>query len=243
MKGAQLMKLKILLTATLAIASIICSHQALAVDSFSEAKAKLPGIMKQLDNPSTLYCGCPLIFERNRYYPDLKACGYKVRRNAKRATRIEAEHIMPAWEFGRQRLCWQNGGRKQCNTTDEQFRKIEGDLHNLYPAVGEINGDRSNYHFSDWNGKAMYGQCEMAVDFKHRQAQPPERARGLIARTYLYMADEYNISITKQQQRLYEAWNNIYPPQKDECTWNRVVAKVQGNENHFVSEACEIAGF
>ena len=234
------MKLKFLLTSTLALICALGSQQIFAMDSFSEAKRQLPGLMRQLDNPTTLYCGCPLIFERNRYYPDLKECGYKVRHDAKRAARIEAEHIMPAWEFGRQRLCWQQGGRKQCEIYDDEFRKMEGDLHNLYPSIGEVNGDRSNYRFTDWNGNAMYGQCEMSIDFKHRQAQPPERARGLIARTYLYMVDKYHVTLSKQQQKLFDAWNDIYPPQKDECKRNELIKKIQGNDNQFVTMACKL---
>lgn len=43
---------------------------------------------------------------------DLASCGYQVRKQQNRAQRIEWEHIVPAWVFGHQRQCWQNGGRK-----------------------------------------------------------------------------------------------------------------------------------
>lgn len=37
-------------------------------------------------------------------------------------------------------------------------------MHNLFPAIGEVNGDRANYRFSDWNGKPnQYGKCQMLV--------------------------------------------------------------------------------
>lgn len=66
-----------------------------------------------------------------------------------RATRIEWEHIVPAWVMGHQRQCWQKGGRKSCTDTDPVFREMEADLHNLAPAIGEVNGDRSNYLYSE----------------------------------------------------------------------------------------------
>ena len=73
---------------------------------------------------------------------------------------------MPAWEFGHQRQCWQDGGRKNCSK-DADYRRIETDLHNLQPAMGEVNGDRGNFAYSQWNGgEQQYGQCEMKVDFK-----------------------------------------------------------------------------
>ncbi len=216
----------------------LVSFQAFALDDFQAAKRIMPSIMKQLEKPSTLYCGCPLIFSKNRYTPDLKACGYQVRKNAKRAARIEAEHIMPAWEFGHQLKCWQEAGRKKCEADDQKFRMIEGDLHNLYPAVGEVNGDRSNFRYSEWNAQGMYGQCEMAIDFKARRAQPPKRARGLISRSYLYMAHKWDIKLSPAQRKLYESWNKIYPPTKDECKWNNLVKKTQGDDNTFISKAC-----
>ena len=115
---------------------------------------------------------------------------------------------------------------------------IEGDLHNLYPAVGEVNGDRSNFRYSEWNAQGMYGQCDMAIDFKGRRAQPPKRARGLISRSYLYMAQKWGIKLSPAQRKLYESWNKIYPPTKDECKWNNLVKKAQGDDNTFISTAC-----
>ncbi len=209
------------------------------IDDFSEAKRAMPGIFKQLKNPHTLYCGCPLTFERNRYYPDLKACGYQVRRNARRAARVEAEHMMPAWQFGHAMQCWQDGGRRKCEADSADFRRAEGDLLNLWPAVGEVNGDRSNFRYAQGNGEPMYGRCEMHVNFKERSAEIPERARGIAARAMLYMSDTYKIALSQAQRKLFEAWNEIYPPDADECLWNELVKKKQGTDNSFVSSSCK----
>ena len=84
--------------------------------------------------------------------------------------------MVPAWQFGHQLQCWQDGGRKNCNK-DATYRQIETDLHNLQPAIGEVNGDRNNFMYSQWNGgEGQYGQCPMKVDFKNKQAEPPARA-------------------------------------------------------------------
>ncbi|VDZ67872.1 Extracellular deoxyribonuclease Dns (plasmid) [Klebsiella aerogenes] len=54
---------------------------------------------------------------------------------------------------------------------------MESDMHNLQPAVGEVNGDRGNFMYSQWNGgDGQYGQCAMKVDFKDKVAEPPVRA-------------------------------------------------------------------
>nr|VXZ92262.1 Endonuclease-1 precursor [Klebsiella pneumoniae] len=50
---------------------------------------------------------------------------------------------------------------------------MESDMHNLQPAVGEVNGDRGNFMYSQWNGgEGQYGQCTMKVDFKDKIAEP-----------------------------------------------------------------------
>ncbi|MGR5470168.1 endonuclease, partial [Vibrio astriarenae] len=121
------------------------------------------------------YCGCDIKWQGKKGVPDLASCGYQVRKQAKRASRIEWEHVVPAWQFGHQRQCWQIGGRKNCSRNDKTFRSMEADLHNLTPAIGEVNGDRSNYNFSQWNGLdgVSYGRCEMQVNFKQRKVMPP----------------------------------------------------------------------
>lgn len=210
-------------------------------DDFNDAKRAMPGIFRQLKDPKTLYCGCPLVFSKNRYTPDLRSCGYKARRNPRRAARIEAEHMMPAWQFGHFMQCWQDGGRKKCEVESEEFKKAEGDLHNLYPAVGEVNGDRSNYRYTQGNGSSMYGKCEMHINFQDRSAEIPQRARGIAARAMLYMSETYKVQLSKNQRKLYEVWDEIYPPDADECLWNSLIKKRQGTDNRFISSKCGIS--
>ena len=172
--------------------------------------------------------------------PELDKCGYKIRKQPRRADRIEWEHVVPAWQFGHQLQCWQEGGRKQCGK-NPQFRVMESDLHNLYPAIGEVNGDRSNFQFSPWNSTAgaNYGQCEMKIDHKTRLADPPPASRGAIARTYLYMHEQYKFELSKAQMQLMQAWNKQYPVTKWDCQRDAEIAKIQGNHNPYILKRCE----
>lgn len=212
--------------------------------SASFAKSKKIAVEIYQDHPISFYCGCPIKWEGKKGVPEFEECGYKVRKQERRANRIEWEHVVPAWQFGHQLQCWQDGGRKACQK-DAKFRVMEADLHNLTPAIGEVNGDRSNFSFRPWNGDsgAFYGKCEMKIDFQNRRADPPARARGAIARTYLYMNKEYKFNLSKQQQQLMEAWNKQYPVTKWECERDDMIAKKQGNHNPFVVEACKKAKF
>lgn len=218
---------------------MLFSGSALAqqINSFNQAKAAAVKINR--DAPGSFYCGCKISWQGKKGHPDLASCGYQVRKSQLRAERIEWEHVMPAWEFGHQRQCWQNGGRKRCDK-DPLYRQIETDLHNLQPAVGEVNGDRGNFQFSQWRGgEGQYGRCEMKVDFKYKQAEPPARARGAIARTYFYMRDRYQLRLSDAQTRLFEVWDKTYPVSSWECVRNQRITAVQGNSNPYIQRACQ----
>lgn len=209
-----------------------------AAQTFVEAKKQLAGYYRAHADLTTFYCGCTIRYQGKKMTPDLASCGYQVRKQANRAGRIEWEHIMPAWDFGHQRQCWQQGGRKAC-VQDPVYADMEGDMHNLVPAIGEVNGDRSNFGFSDWNGKPFaYGQCQMLIDSKGKRAQPPLRSRGQIARAYLYMADRYKLRLSPQQQQLFAAWHHQYPASQAECQRNDWIERQQGNTNPYIKEQC-----
>lgn len=61
---------------------------------------------------------------------------------------------------------------------------MEADLHNLVPAVGELNGDRSNYRMAVISGEdRTYGACDFEIDSSRKVVEPMAETRGDIART------------------------------------------------------------
>lgn len=207
--------------------------------SFRAAKKEAVKIYH--DHKTTFYCGCDIEWKGNKGAgkPDLASCGYQVRKQHKRASRTEWEHVMPAWAFGHQLQCWKEGKRKNCKKNSPRFKTMSSDLHNLVPAIGEVNGDRSNFRFTDWNGKPyQYGQCPMIVDFKARQVQPSGHSRGAIARTYLYMSDQYGIKLSKAQKRLMTGWNKAYSVSNWECRRDERIKAIQGWGNPYVARVC-----
>ncbi len=135
-----------------------------------------------------------------------------------RAKRIEWEHIMPAQNFGKHLPCWKEGGRKACKN-DPTFAKMEADKQNLVPAIGEINGDRSNFRYAEapTNLKyTQYGNCKVYTDFKAKRFYPANYSKGWIARSYLYMSKTYNIRLSDQERKLMEAWDKQYPMDEKE---------------------------
>ena len=222
----------------LSVAIFSSSLYAAPPTSFSSAKREAAKIYDK--NLISFYCGCPIKKEGKKLIPDLQTCGYSIRKQETRANRIEWEHVVPAWAFGHQLQCWQKGGRKNCSRNSPEFRAMEADLHNLVPAIGEVNGDRSNYRFGILNNPPnYYGRCDFHVDFKARVAQPPENQRGSIARTYLYMSDKYKFKLSDKERKLFEAWNTMYPVTSWESERNQQISEIQGWGNPYINTSSE----
>ena len=144
---------------------------------------------------------------------------YAPKRDNKRSHRLEWEHIVPAHAFGQSFYEWRNGdpecvtrkgkpfkGRNCARKVAIPFRYMEADMYNLVPAIGEINGLRSNYSFAMIPGeKRVFGKCDMEIE--NKKAEPPPDKRGNIARTYFYMDWAYpeTWDYFKQKQKIIQS--------------------------------------
>lgn len=215
----------------LALSSLLLYAQ----PSFSQSKKLLKKIYA--DNQRTFYCDIPYayvgktaILQNNGNYTPRNPTTKKGKTNL-RTQRIEWEHIMPAENFGRHLLCWREGGRKACQK-DPTFTKMEADMHNLVPSIGEINGDRSNFRYAQAEVNMtfnQYGKCRFYVDFKNKRAYPRDEIKGDIARAYLYMSKTYNIPLSSQERKLMEAWDKLDPISEWEVEKNKRIEKIEKN--------------
>ncbi len=106
------------------------------------------------------------IWEELRVLKQIHLFGYIPKKNNKRANRIEWEHVVPAytfgiffseWTVGHPKCVKKNGkkfkGRKCAEKVNKEYRRMQADMFNLYPAIGEVNGRRSNYSMAIINGE------------------------------------------------------------------------------------------
>lgn len=215
------------------------------IKSFSEAKKIAPRIHQ--NHQVTIYCPC-------KYYGktiDLKSCGYEIYKDPKRAVRLEWEHVVPAEAFGNSFTEWRDGsdqcikksgkrfkGRK-CAETNQEFSRIESDLYNLWPAIGEMNGLRSNFSMAQISGDAQsFGSCKAKI--QNRKFEPMDIDKGVVARVYMYMDESYPNRgiISDKNKKLFDAWDKLYPANKWECERARIIESIQGNRNQILSTRC-----
>lgn len=186
----------------------------------------------------TLYCGCDYMWDaknRSSAKINLKSCGYSSHSVPKRASRLEWEHIVPAHVFGHNLICWQNGRRKQCKK-DKFFNSLEGNLFNIAPSIGEVNAERSNFNYGKLPNRDLhFGQCKSKVNAKLRLFEPRDEVKGMVARTYFYMADRYNLSLSHEQADLLMSWDKQFPVSPWEREREKRIAKIMGHHNEFVT--------
>jgi deoxyribonuclease-1 len=217
--------------------------------SFSKAKKILmKDVYAESSQRHTIYCGAVFDEKKNITLP----AGFKTDKHLKRSKRVEIEHIVPAENFGRTFSEWRDGhpecidnkdksfkGRKCAEKINTEYRYMQSDMFNLYPAIGSVNAMRSNYNFVMLpDGASSFGSCDMQI--KENKAQPPENARGMIARSYLYMELTYKrYSMSKSQRQLMSAWDKQHPVTAWECERSTKIEKLQDNLNPVMRGRCK----
>ncbi|MFV0575687.1 MAG: endonuclease [Vibrio sp.] len=231
----------------LCLPAIAMADQNTQIDSFSTAKRLL---MQKVYNSSpmrrTVYCDAVFNSKKNVTLPK----GFDAHLYQSRAKRIEFEHVVPAENFGQAFKQWREGdakcvskgkaykGRKCADKASHEYRLMQADGYNLFAAIGSVNAYRSNYNFQMLSGtKSDFGTCDFHVE--NKKAQPPESARGLIARSYLYFDATYKtFSLSKQQKQLFNAWDKQYPVSDFECKKAKIVESYQHNVNTILQSRC-----
>lgn len=218
-------------------------------ESFSHAKKMLERIYS--DHRITVYCGARFDARKQVEIP----AGFVTPAHEKRAGRIEWEHAVPAENFGRAFLEWREGapqcvdrkgkafkGRRCAEKVNADYRRMQADMYNLFPAIGAVNAMRSNRQYSALPGEpSAFGSCPARV--AGNRFEPPDEAKGQLARAALYMADSYpQYRLSRQQRQLFEAWDRMFPVDAWECTRARRIEQAQGNENARVKAPCRAAG-
>jgi len=218
-----------------------------SIKSFSKAKKTLE---KQVYNQlpqKTLYCGGTF----NEKKEVTESNGFSSNKYKKRASRIEWEHVVPAENFGRTFPEWRDGhpdcknrkgkafkGRNCASKMNTEYRYMQSDMHNLYPAIGAVNALRSNYRYAMLSGETL-NECQMIINSSERKVMPPDSAKGVVARVSLYFDQTYlRYKLSDSQRKLFEAWDRQFPVTNDECQRNKIITRIQGNANYILEARC-----
>ncbi len=137
------------------------------------------------------------------------------------------------------------------------------DLHHLRPADRNLNGIHSNYGY-DEGGEPVIDKrddgselvVEARIDRENASFEPPDRAKGQVARMIFYMAVRYEVGDDGGDEKMPDLflrdenakvkepwigdlctlvkWNNMFGPIDFERRRNDWVMELQGNRNPFI---------
>ncbi len=204
-------------------------------------------------HPETVYCQAKYSSKDELILPE----GLDASVIAYRSERVEVEHMVPAENFGRNITAWKSGhpecknpdgigynGRPCAEKVSRIFRIMQADLYNLYPSIGSVNAARQNFSFGVLpdSTPSLFRSCSFKVE--DNTVEPPEQARGVIARTYLYFENEYAplFQMTPEMKILMTQWNETHPVTSWECQRAYKIEKIQKNQNKYVKTPCLEAG-
>ena len=152
--------------------------------------------------------------------------------------RLTIEHVYAADWIATHHGC-QN--RNECNIPAYGF--AEGDLHNLWPAIGAINSSRGDKLFGEIPGNKFAlppSVSELKCAYKRSTGQnaivePRAAVKGDIARSLFYMHVEYHLDLRGMLPML-KRWNAADPPNAQERTRNNQIEKLQRTRNQFIDK-------
>jgi len=218
-------------------------------DSFSKAKKMLEKkVYSQLER-KTIYCAAT--FDERKFI--VNENGFSSNKYKKRAKKIEWEHVVPAENFGRSFAEWREGnkecvtrkgksfkGRNCASKMNKEYRYMQADMYNLYPAIGAVNALRSNYRYSAVANGYGLGGCEIIISSKEKRVTPPDISKGIVARVSLYFDETYGrYNLSDSQRKLFEIWDRKFSVTNAECKRNKIIEGLQGNVNFVLKERCK----
>jgi deoxyribonuclease I len=119
---------------------------------------------------------------------------------------------------------------RQCANKPE-YVAVASDLHNLYPMQRSVEIDRRGSQFGDLPPDSRENDCGYRIAFQ--TFEPPEHAKGNVARAMLYMHRHHNLPLVGTLE-MYQRWHRLDPPDPAERARNEAIGRIQGNRNPFI---------
>jgi len=197
------------------------------------AEKQLNRIYQLAGKLRTFHCGC--IFDKiKQVSPNICENGTKTNSENTHSRILEWVPMMPAHVYGKSLKCWNkdscsrpNGdpvqGQQCCSEVSPRFKKMESDMHNIFPAINKLSSIEETF---DFGGMWEYEFCP--------GESPSLNIRGDIARAYFYMSYQYKISIKEGLEDSLRKWHFSDPPDNWEEIRNDRIEAIQGNRNPFI---------
>lgn len=199
------------------------------------AEKQLNRIYQLAGKLRTFHCGC--VFDKiKQVSPNICERGNKTASEGKNSRTLEWIPMMPSYVFGGSLKCWTKNlctrsdginvkGAQCCSEVSPKFKKMQSDMHNIYPAVNRPSSIEETFD-TKFGGMWEYEFCS--------EESPSLNKRGDIARAYLYMSYQYKKPLLEGFEETLRKWHFEDPPDDWEEQRNDKIEAIQGNRNPFI---------
>ena len=148
--------------------------------------------------------------------------------------KLTIEHAFPAAWIAAHHGC---PNRNACEYPEYGY--AEADLHNLWPAIGNINSSRSDQSLGEIPGEQRRFE-DYCADFERTEGadaivEPRDAVKGDMARSILYMLNAYGLEVPSNMDRaMLLNWHRRDPPDDMERRRNSAIKHIQGNVNPYI---------
>ena len=147
---------------------------------------------------------------------------------------LTVEHAFPADWIATHHGC---ENRDDCDVAEYKF--AAADLHNLWPAIGNINSSRQDLPLGEIPGEQRRFE-EYCPDFERTSGEtavvePRDEVKGDMARSLLYMVDGYGLELPPDMElEMLLKWHFSDPPDDMERWRNFAIERLQGSRNPYI---------
>ena len=146
---------------------------------------------------------------------------------------LSVEHAYPADWIAEANGCV---NRNECPIPEYGF--AEADLHNLWPAISNINSSRQDLRFGEIPGEGARRFTDYCPDYERTQGaaavvEPRDDVKGDLARSVFYMSVTYDLPLRGMGPMLVR-WHAADPPDEIEQWRNDLIEDLQGTRNGFI---------
>lgn len=220
------------------------------VDGGKSAEIMMAKIHENM--PYTFYCGCKYrkigegYGDRSSLVLDEGSCDYRPRRGSADNKKIVWHRLVPRYFYGVQRQCWKDSkseckGKgeecisKYCEKTDNVYKQMNSDMHNMFPVIDEIDRDRSFFSHADIDGEQrIYGGCNVEINYDMRSIEPREEIKGDIGRAWLHMIKKYKLKVRPDYVVEMLRWSKKDRSDDWERVRNERIYEIQGDRNDYI---------
>mgnify|MGYP001945690743 CR=1 FL=1 len=111
------------------------------------------------------------------------------------------------------------------------------DMHHLFVTSKESNSKRANLPFcnAEYDYWQMDGSIQGFDEYSQDCFEPQDNHKGNVARAMFYFSIRYERSIDMYQEQVLREWNELDPVDQREVSRNKLIKKIQGNSNPFIT--------